>query len=184
MVVSPLIALIKDQIDHLIKLGVDARSINSRMNQEDRNIVVSDLLAHNPSTKLLYVTPERTSDVKFKEVIDRMVAEDKISFFVIDEAHCVSEWGHDFRPDYAQLKVLRIKDDRVPIIALTATASTSVMDDIISTLSFRMGYKTFKIPCHRSNLFYEVQYKNTTEVSITLKQSSVMKSLLGKGQFG
>ena len=92
----------------------------------------------------------------------------KLAYFVIDEAHCVSQWGHDFRPDYNKLGYLRNKIGTVPWAALTATANSQVVDDIISSLKLRKGFKTFKLPCFRANLFYDVRFKETLEVSSDL----------------
>jgi ATP-dependent DNA helicase Q5 len=178
LVISPLIALIKDQLDHLAKINIVAHSINSRMSEEENNSVISDLLSSNPTTKLLYVTPEKVSTRKFQNLIDKLIKSDKIACIVIDEAHCLSEWGHEFRPDYRKLGMLREKTGTVPFAALTATASRQVTQDIASTLRFRVGYKTFKLPCFRSNLFYDVRFKNISEVvfkCITVKTSSMFR---------
>jgi ATP-dependent DNA helicase Q5 len=164
LVISPLIALIKDQLDHLSKMNIEAQTINSRMNQEDKNTVKADLMSRNPNTSLLYVTPEQVSTRNFQDLLDCMIKSKNIACIVIDEAHCLSEWGHDFRPDYCKLGILRQKTGTVPFAALTATASRQVAQDITSTLRFRYGYKTFKLPCFRSNLFYDVIFKPSNQV--------------------
>ena len=165
VVVSPLIALIKDQMEHLAKRKIVAESINSKMGEKDRRRVLDDLQCRLPNTRMLYVTPEQCATQTFQGLLDRMVKHNKLAYFVIDEAHCVSQWGHDFRPDYHKLGQLRSKTGNVPWAALTATANTQVVEDIMSSLRLRKGYKTFKLPCFRSNLFYDVQFKDVLEVS-------------------
>ena len=166
VVVSPLIALIKDQMDHLANQKIVAETINSKMGEKNRRRVLDDLQGMNPTTRMLYVTPEQCATPIFQGLLERMVRHNKLAFFVIDEAHCVSQWGHDFRPDYFKLGALRDKTGNVPWAALTATASTQVMEDIVTTLKLRNGYKTFKLPCFRANLFYDVKFKDNSNVSI------------------
>merc|ERR1719318_250324 len=163
VVVSPLIALIKDQMEHLAKRKIVAESINSKMGEKDRRRVLDDLQCKLPNTRMLYVTPEQCATQTFQGLLEKLVKNNKLAFFVIDEAHCVSQWGHDFRPDYHKLGYLRSKTGNAPWAALTATANTQVVEDIMSSLRLRKGYKTFKLPCFRSNLFYDVQFKDTLE---------------------
>ena len=159
IVVSPLIALIKDQMEHLAKRKIVAESINSKMGEKERRRVLDDLKCHAPSTRLLYVTPEQCATPTFQSLLERLVRHGKLGYFVVDEAHCVSQWGHDFRPDYLKLGNLRKLTGSAPWAALTATANSQVVEDIISNLSLRSGYKTFKLPCFRSNLHYDVVFK-------------------------
>ena len=122
VVVSPLIALMQDQVDALKELGVAAAFLNSSLTtaeaiQAERAVLAGDI-------KLLYVAPERLLTPRFLALLDRLDADGKIALFAIDEAHCVSQWGHDFRADYLQLSVLAERFPNVPRVALTATADT------------------------------------------------------------
>src|SRR5688572_27883147 len=128
VVVSPLIALIRDQIAALRALGIAAASVTSADDQEDRRKALDDLMAGK--LRLLYVAPERFKQPGF---VDRL-RDVRVALFVVDEAHCISEWGHDFRPDYAKLGEV-IADLKPPRIAcLTATATREVRDDIAQNL--------------------------------------------------
>ena len=160
IVVSPLIALIKDQVEHLAKRKIIAESINSKMGEKERRRVLDDLRCQAPNTRMLYVTPEQCATPTFQSLLERLVRYNKLGYFVVDEAHCVSQWGHDFRPDYLKLGNLRRLTGSAPWAALTATANTQVVEDIITNLGLRPGYKTFKLPCFRSNLFYDVVFKD------------------------
>ncbi|XP_063234032.1 ATP-dependent DNA helicase Q5-like [Bacillus rossius redtenbacheri] len=163
VVFSPLIALMKDQIDHLQKLKITANSINSKMSLKERAAVVADLRCKAPETRLLYVTPEQASTDSFKGLLAELHKHGKLSYIVVDEAHCVSQWGHDFRPDYIKLGQLRASYSDVTWIALTATASAAVTKDVLNLLKFREPFATFKVACFRPNLFYEVVFKDTMD---------------------
>ena len=134
IVVSPLIALIKDRMEHLARRKIVAESINSKMGEKERRRVLDDLKCQSPSTRMLYVTPEQCATATFQSLLERLVKYDKLGYFVIDEAHCVSQWGHDFRPDYKKLSSLRQNFPGVPFIALTATATPRVRSDILHQL--------------------------------------------------
>jgi ATP-dependent DNA helicase Q5 len=165
VVVSPIIALIKDQIEHLTQRKIVAESINHKMSRKEKARVISDLQSKTPKTSLLYVTAEQCLTQKFQDLLSMLVNEGKLAYFIIDEAHCVSMWGAKFRPDYYKLGGLREKTGSVPWAALTATASQKVTKKIATCLMFWRGYKTFKLPCFRSNLFYDVRFKDPTDVS-------------------
>ncbi|XP_037070609.1 ATP-dependent DNA helicase Q5-like [Pollicipes pollicipes] len=162
IVVSPLIALIKDQIEHLERLKVRAESINSKMASSERQRVWADLQAVVPATRLLYITPEQADTAGFKGLLDRLVRFNKVAYFVVDEAHCVSQWGHDFRPTYLKLGGLRASYRQTPWLALTATASTKVMEDIFKQLSLKKPL-SFRASCFRSNLFYDIRFKESLD---------------------
>ncbi|MBO0357977.1 DNA helicase RecQ [Hymenobacter sp. BT186] len=124
VVVSPLIALMKDQVEALKANGISAEYINSSVSQSEQNAICSDCA--NGYLKLLYVSPEKLLSQGFIQFLQRL----RVSMFAIDEAHCISSWGHDFRPEYTQLRVLREQFPNTPIIALTATADRLTQRDI------------------------------------------------------
>ncbi|UYZ63826.1 DNA helicase RecQ [Hymenobacter weizhouensis] len=131
VVVSPLIALMKDQVEALKANGIQAAYINSSIGSSEQNNIAADCL--NGYLKLLYVSPEKLLSEGFMTFLKRV----KLSMFAIDEAHCISSWGHDFRPEYTQLRVLREQFPQVPIIALTATADRLTQRDIQQQLRLR-----------------------------------------------
>ena len=159
IVISPLIALMKNQVDAIRGIseheGV-AHVLNSSLNKTEVAQVKSDI--ESGITKLLYVAPESLIKEEYVEFLKRQT----ISFVAIDEAHCISEWGHDFRPEYRNLKHIIKQIDNVPVIGLTATATEKVQEDILKTLGISDA-KTFKASFNRPNLFYEVKPK-TKEV--------------------
>src|SRR5450432_3695900 len=131
VVVSPLIALMKDQVDALQAAGVAATFLNSSLNAGESRPRLRGL--HNGEFRLLYVAPERLMLSSFLDDLKKW----NVNLFAIDEAHCVSEWGHDFRPEYRQLKTLRAQFPGVPVMALTATATERVRGDIVQQLQLR-----------------------------------------------
>lgn len=156
IVVSPLIALMKNQVDAIRGISSEhgiAHVLNSSLNKTAVQLVKQDIV--NGTTKLLYVAPESLSK---KETIDFFKTV-KISFLAVDEAHCISEWGHDFRPDYRNLRIILEQfEQNIPIIALTATATPKVQEDIMKNLRIT-GAKVFKASFNRPNLYYEVRTK-------------------------
>ena len=177
VVISPLIALIKDQMEHLAKNNIVAESINSKMGARDRQRVLDDLRAKSIQTRLLYITPEQCRTGTFTSLLDHLVRHDKLAYFVVDEAHCVSQWGHDFRPDYNKLGQLRASTGRAPWAALTATASAQVVKDIVTSLKLRKGYKTYKLPCFRTNIHYDVYFKDSIPDEVEHLKTFVVSSL-------
>ncbi|XP_053612288.1 ATP-dependent DNA helicase Q5-like [Plodia interpunctella] len=163
IVFSPLLALIKDQIDHLAKHKILAESINSKMSTKDRESVLNDLRSVRPNTRFLYVTPEQAATGTFQSLFEHLIKYKKVSYVVVDEAHCVSEWGHDFRPDYLKLGSLREKYKSVPWVALTATASVEVAADILTNLKLLQPVAKYKTQSFRRNLFYDVIFQNCVE---------------------
>ena len=159
IVVSPLIALMKNQVDAIRGISENhgvAHVLNSSLNKTEIAQVKADI--DSGITKLLYVAPESL----IKEEYVTFLKTQKISFVAIDEAYCISEWGHDFRPEYRNLKHIIKAIDDVPIICLTATATEKVQEDILKTLGITDANR-FKASFNRPNLFYEVRPK-TTEV--------------------
>ncbi len=152
IVISPLISLMKDQVDGLLQNGVKAAFLNSSLLPEEQNRVIEKLLNNNIS--LLYVAPERLVQFEFLELLKKI----KLNFFAIDEAHCISQWGHDFRPEYRQLDFLRNQFSQKPIMALTATATPRVKKDILERLSLK-NPNIYQASFNRSNLTYEVTRK-------------------------
>jgi ATP-dependent DNA helicase RecQ len=152
IVVSPLIALMKDQVDQLTTNGVPAAYINSSLDGAEIEAVKRKALAGQ--LRLLYLAPERLTTPDFRAFLAKL----DVKLVAIDEAHCVSEWGHDFRPEYRNLTVLRMEFPNVPTIALTATATTEVRNDIIRQLHLRAP-KTFISSFNRPNLSYSVAPK-------------------------
>ncbi|MCE7933190.1 MAG: DNA helicase RecQ [Chlorobi bacterium CHB2] len=155
VVVSPLIALMKDQVDGLTTAGVPATFINSTLDVAEANRRKDDVLSGR--VKLLYVAPERLVLPDFLSLLNRA----NVALVAIDEAHCISEWGHDFRVEYRRLTLLRQKFPTVPIVALTATANQRVQQDIIEQLQLR-NPKLHRAGFNRPNLSYAVLQKTTT----------------------
>ena len=157
IVVSPLIALMKNQVDAIRGISSEhgiAHVLNSSLNKTEVAQVKSDI--ESGITKLLYVAPESLIKEEYIEFLQRQT----ISFVAIDEAHCISEWGHDFRPEYRNLRNIIERIDKVPIIGLTATATEKVQEDILKTLGMSDA-KTFKASFNRPNLFYDVRSKTS-----------------------
>ena len=153
LVVSPLIALMKDQVDALRANGIPAAFVNSSMTASEIGSIHTAALMGR--VKILYIAPERLAVPGFVSFLESA----SVSLLAIDEAHCISEWGHDFRPDYRNLKALRTRFPDVPCIALTATATERVREDIVAQLDIADG-KTFLSSFNRENLSYSVLPKS------------------------
>ena len=163
IVISPLIALMKNQVDAIRGFvsgneGI-AHFLNSSLNKAQLNAVREDLLSG--STKLLYVAPESLN----KDENIELLKGTKISFYAVDEAHCISEWGHDFRPEYRKIKAMVDEIGKAPIIALTATATPKVQSDIQKNLGIQDA-RVFKSSFNRPNLYYEIRDKIEPEKDI------------------
>ncbi|MCQ2126460.1 MAG: DNA helicase RecQ [Bacteroidaceae bacterium] len=155
IVISPLIALMKNQVDAMRNLSEEdglAHFINSSLNRSSIDLVKNDIL--QGKTKLLYVAPESLTKEENVEFLKKI----NISFYAIDEAHCISEWGHDFRPEYRRIRPIINEIGQAPVIALTATATNKVRDDIKKSLGIPNAVD-FKSSFNRPNLYYEVRPK-------------------------
>lgn len=159
VVVSPLLALMRNQVESLRQKSVSVVSLNSETSTLQKQEICDDLLSGHPSNRLIYITPERLCTADFMHLLDGVYAEGELNRLVIDEAHCISEWGHDFRRDYRRLAMFRRRFSSVPIMALTATATPEVQADIIRSLRMSEDrlYRALH-PLNRGNLFYEVRY--------------------------
>ena len=160
IVISPLIALMKNQVDNIRGFSDSnglAHFLNSSLSKSDLNKVVTDMLAGD--TKLLYVAPETLRKDDTLELLSKV----KISFVAVDEAHCISEWGHDFRPEYRKIRQMVKAIGEVPILALTATATPKVQYDIQKNLGM-LDAKLFKSSFNRGNLYYQVKPKGRKDI--------------------
>lgn len=149
IVISPLIALMKDQVDNLSRQGVCVETLNSMQTYDERKRVESDILAGR--VRILYVSPERAAQSSFASLLTKT----KVSLLAVDEAHCISMWGHQFRPEYRELKNLRDKLKNVPVAAFTATATLKVREDIKEQLAL-INPAEFIGSFNRKNLSYSV----------------------------
>jgi len=163
IIISPLIALMKNQVDLIRNYSSKddiAHFLNSSLTKTEKNKVLKDI--RSGETKMLYVAPETLTK---QETVD-LFKEVKISFIAIDEAHCISEWGHDFRPEYRRIReIVEALDQEFPIMALTATATPKVQIDIVKTLQLK-DPKVFLSSFNRANLFYEIRPKKSSQQAI------------------
>ena len=170
MVISPLISLMKDQVDSARSNGIHAAYLNSSLSAEEQSLVLNDLLSN--SLDLLYAAPERFTLNHFQEMLGQV----NISMVVIDEAHCISEWGHDFRPDYLSLSSLVTLFPAVPVTAFTATATHKVQQDILDKLKLRSPF-IVRASFDRTNLFYDIRFKeNISKQLVTLLKNNPNKA--------
>jgi bloom syndrome protein len=164
IIVSPLLSLIQDQVQSMTKVGVRSVFLNSKQDYETEQKDILQELEHNTPAhggiKLLYLTPEKlTHSTSMKRILRKLYERGLLSRIVVDEAHCLSDWGHDFRPDYNQLGKLRREFPNTPLMALTATANEKVVNDAIRALGMRNEY-TYRSSFNRKNLHYEVRKKD------------------------
>ena len=150
IVITPLIALMKDQVQHLRERGILAEAIYTGLSRSEIIQILENCILGN--TKLLYVSPERIGSDIFKTKLEHM----KVSFITVDEAHCISQWGYDFRPSYLHISDIRQLKPGVPVLALTATATPQVIDDIQERLGFEQK-NVFRMSFERKNLAYVVR---------------------------
>ncbi|CAL9738500.1 ATP-dependent helicase Sgs1p [Monosporozyma servazzii] len=168
IVISPLISLMQDQIEHLLSKNIKASMFSSKGTAEERrqtfNLFIHGLL------DIIYISPEMISaSQQCKRAIHKLYEDKKLARVVVDEAHCVSNWGHDFRPDYKELKIFKREYPDIPMMALTATASKQVIMDIIHNLELNNPL-FLKQSFNRTNLFYEVRKKNKNSIFDIIKE--------------
>jgi len=171
LVFSPLIALMKDQVDNLKTRGISAVALHSNLTSREIETEFQNTL--NGKYKFVYLSPERAATKIFRSYLVNF----NVSFLVVDEAHCISQWGHQFRPEYLRLGELREIQPDLNIIAVTATATTSVVSDIAKYLSLHKDYKTFRKSFARGNLSYLVMRDSNKILRIT----KILNKLKGSG---
>jgi ATP-dependent DNA helicase RecQ len=152
VIVSPLISLMKDQVDKLTEMGCSAVQVNSTLTSAEERETLESIARRKQ--QFVFTTPERLADVEFQALLRRT----RIDVFVIDEAHCISEWGHDFRPSYLKLRPAIEGLGRPPVLALTATATDQVIADVITQLGFGEDVRIVNTGTYRPNLRYEVRH--------------------------
>ena len=171
IVITPLIALMKDQVEHLRHKGIAAAAIYSGMSRDAIVTTLENCIFGG--VKLLYISPERISSDLFQIKLKHM----KVSFITVDEAHCISQWGYDFRPSYLQIAVIRNLVPNVPILALTATATPDVIDDIQERLGFTEK-NVFRMSFERKNLVYVVRQAEDKEAEMVHILQSIPKTAI------
>ena len=171
IVITPLIALMKDQVEHLRHKGIAAAAIYSGMSRDAIVTTLENCIFGG--VKLLYISPERISSDIFQIKLKHM----KVSFITVDEAHCISQWGYDFRPSYLQIAVIRKLVPNVPILALTATATPDVIDDIQERLGFTEK-NVFRMSFERKNLVYVVRQAEDKEAEMVHILQSIPKTAI------
>ncbi|POS85601.1 hypothetical protein EPUL_002140 [Erysiphe pulchra] len=186
IVISPLLSLMHDQVQHLQKISIRAATINGDTDVAERRSIMNNLREEYPEQhiQLLYVTPEMVSQSgQMRDILSSLHQKSRLARFVIDEAHCVSQWGHDFRKEYIALGRLRKDFPNVPIMALTATATQSVKVDVIHNLG--MGDPpVFSQSFNRPNLYYEVRSKRGKKTPELLQEIAQLITCKYRGQTG
>ncbi|KAJ7464681.1 ATP-dependent DNA helicase [Mycena galericulata] len=166
LVTNRLAALMKNQVTGLREKDIPVASLTSETSLAEKKIIVRDLSSGHPVNRLLYITPEKLCTPEFMQILHKIYEQKELNRLVVDEAHCISEWGHDFRAEYRRLGVFRQKFPSIPIMALTATATPSVQLDIIRSLGMSEEHLVKVIhPFNRGNLFYEVRYMSAPNPS-------------------
>lgn len=164
IVISPLLALMNNQIASLRTAGINVATINSTTPQALKYAIFDDLRSGHPHTRLLYVTPEFCQMDHFRKLIRIVYEQKELARIAVDEAHCISEWGHDFRPSFKELNFFKKEFPDVPMICCTATATSNVRDDVINILGLdRTKLKYFTMTTSRPNLHYEIRFTSHEE---------------------
>ncbi|KAF7693838.1 ATP-dependent DNA helicase Q1 isoform X1 [Silurus meridionalis] len=173
LVIAPLVSLMEDQLMYLKSINVPAVTLNASSSKEDSKYVMAGMIDKNSPFKLLYVTPEKIAKSKLlMSKLEKAYNMGLLERIAVDEVHCCSQWGHDFRPDYKLLGILKRQFPKVPLIGLTATATSSVLNDCQKILCVQDPV-TLTAPFNRPNLYYEVRFKNgdesTKEIAALIK---------------
>lgn len=174
LVVCPLIALMENQVAALKEKGIAAEFLSSTQTSSVKNKIYEDIDSGKPSLRLLYVTPELIATSGFMSKLTKIYMRGMLNLIAIDEAHCISSWGHDFRPSYRELSSLRRRLPGVPILALTATAVPKVQKDVKESLNLHDPL-VLKSSFNRPNIYYEVRYKDLLDDAYT-DLSNLLKS--------
>ncbi|XP_009397797.2 ATP-dependent DNA helicase Q-like 2 isoform X4 [Musa acuminata AAA Group] len=184
LVVSPLLSLIQDQVMGLTTLGIPAYMLTSTTSKEHEKLIYKSLEKGEGELKVLYVTPEKISKSKrFMSKLEKCHHGGRLSLIAIDEAHCCSQWGHDFRPDYKNLGILKIQFPTVPLIALTATATYKVQVDLMEMLHIPKCVK-FVSTINRPNLFYKVHEKSSVGKVVIDEIADFIRGSYSKNESG
>ncbi|EJT98732.1 ATP-dependent DNA helicase [Dacryopinax primogenitus] len=170
IVVSPLLALMSNQVTTLREKGVNVASLCSDTSQAEKSRITKDLSSGHPRIRLLYITPEKLASAEFSKLMMKVYDNRQVMRLIVDEAHCITEWGWDFRPEYRTLGNFRQKYPEVPIMALTASATAAVQDDIVSSLKMSSEHLLRVVhPFNRKNLFYEIKFVANTEPHLIMQ---------------
>ncbi|KAI6191622.1 ATP-dependent DNA helicase [Aphelenchoides bicaudatus] len=176
LVVQPLLSLVEDQLIQLRRLNIQAATLNQSTSKEEVNSIQNAICDKNSSLRLLFVTPEKLAKSKrFMNKLEKCFGLDLLRAIVIDEVHCLSQWGHDFRPDYKFLGILKRQFPSIPIMGLTATATATVLEDIKTTLDIKYC-PILKTGFNRSNLFYTVRRKPEKHENLVNEICSLLKN--------
>ncbi|KAJ3691766.1 hypothetical protein LUZ61_020930 [Rhynchospora tenuis] len=184
LVVSPLLSLIQDQVMGLKALGIPANMLTSTTSKEEEKFIYKALDKGEGALKILYVTPEKISKSKrFMSKLEKCNHGGRLSLVAIDEAHCCSQWGHDFRPDYKNLGILKIQFPNIPVLALTATATYKVQMDLMEMLHIPKCVK-FVSTVNRPNLFYKVHDKSSVGKNVVDEIADFIKGSYPNNESG
>lgn len=181
IVVSPLLALMTEQMNHMRSLGVNAVTVNSMISEKERTHIFEDLLSNSPSIKVIFIAPESLIPLnsRFAPILNHLQQSNAISLFAIDECHCISTWGHDFRKSYRNLSALKSRFPQTPIIALTATATKKVCNDVLQQLSFRPETsRVISMGFDRPNIFFSAIPRPVDEENSFSKAADLIVSLI------
>lgn len=171
LVVTPLISLMKDQVDNLHNRGIKAIALHSGLTTRENRVALNHI--ESGRVKILYASPEKLQNETFRSMLRRI----NLSLIVVDEAHCISQWGHDFRPSYLNICIVRREHPGIPVLALTASATAEVIDDITSQLQFSNRDHFFKLSFNRPNLSYLTRHADNKDI----KMVEILSKVSGAG---